>query len=493
MTEATGQSKVATASKAQSKMVQESEIVRTLVGGTPAMRAAGEKYLPKAEAESQEAYKARLLRSVLFNATGKTVSDMTGKVFTKPIVLEKDVPAELVAFAENIDLTGRHLNVFARDVFADTMQPGIGYIYVDMPPAVENADGSAPTLAQEQEAGLRPYLTYIPMERLIGWKSESIGGVETLTQIRIKECVSEPDGDFHEKEVDQVRVVSLVAGGLQWQTFRKSADPKAPDDWISHQGPKPIKGPKAIPLAPVYINRTEFMQGAPPLAKIAELNVAHWQSSSDQRNILHVARVPILYMAGFQADDQVKIGASEAVRSSNPDAKMEYVEHSGQAIESGEKDLERLEFQMQTMGLQLLIPQPGGKTATGEMRDDAKENSPLAMMARALQDALEQAFGFMAEFKGVNWKKKDGGGSIIVNTDFGVQAGASQDAQMLLDAVNAGQIDKETFWLEWKRRGILSDSFDPAKAKARIAEEAPELDSGAGKGMNLDGGPPPAK
>ncbi len=235
------------------------------------------------------------------------------------------------------------------------------------------------------------------------------------------------------------------------------------------------------------------MQGAPPLAKIAELNVAHWQSSSDQRNILHVARVPILYMAGFNSDDQIKIGSSEAVRSSSPDAKMSYVEHSGAAIDSGEKDLERLEFQMQTMGLQLLIPQPGGKTATGEMRDDAKENSPLAMMARALQDALEQAFGFMAEFKGVTWKKKNGGGSIVVNTDFGVQAGASTDAQMLLDAVNGGQIDKETFWLEWKRRGILSDSFDPAVTKARIAEEAPVLDSGAGKGMNLDGGPPPAK
>jgi hypothetical protein len=50
------------------------------------------------------------------------------------------------------------------------------------------------------------------------------------------------------------------------------------------------------------------------------------------------------------------------------------------------------------MGLQLLVDKPGGKTATGEIRDDARENSQLASMAAALEDALEHAFGFMAEF-----------------------------------------------------------------------------------------------
>lgn len=483
---------VATASKAQAAMASASDMIRTLVGGTPAMRKAKETYLPKNEVESTEAYTARVKRSVLFNATGKTVADMTGKVFNKPVVLEKDVPEQLVAFAENIDLTGRHLNVFAKDVFEDSLQTGIGYIYVDMPPAVQRADGAPATLQDEQQAGIRPYLTFIPMERLIGWKSELIAGVETLTQIRIKECVSEPDGDFLEKEVEQIRVVEPG----KWTTYRKSADKTKQDEWVKHLDGL-IVGPKAIPLAPVYVNRKEFMQGKPPLAKIAELNVAHWQLDSDITNIMHVANVPILVLAGFSTDDQIKIGSAEAIRSSSADAKVTYTEHSGAAIGTAMKRLESLEFQMQTMGLQLLIPQPGGKTATGETLDNAKENSPLAMMARALQDALEQAFGFMAEFAGVQWDrkaaKKDQGGSIVVNTDFGVQAGASQDAQMLLDAVNNGKIDKETFWFEWKRRGILSDSFDPAVAKARIAEEAPELDSGAGKGMNLDGGDPPAK
>ena len=38
-----------------------------------------------------------------------------------------------------------------------------------------------------------------------------------------------------------------------------------------------------------------FMTAHPPLMDLAWLNLAHWQSASDQRHILHVARVPILF------------------------------------------------------------------------------------------------------------------------------------------------------------------------------------------------------
>jgi hypothetical protein len=135
-------------------------------------------------------------------------------VFTKPIQVEKGVDAELQKLFDNVDNAGRHLNVFARDVFLDAMQPGVSFIYVDMPPAVERADGAPATIADEQQAGIRPYLKNIPLENLIGWKSEMIAGVETLTQIRIKECTSEPDPEnpYDNVDIDQIRVVSRVDG-----------------------------------------------------------------------------------------------------------------------------------------------------------------------------------------------------------------------------------------------------------------------------------------
>lgn len=465
-------------------MVARSAIVRDLVGGTFAMRAGREKYLPKWPAESTEEYTARLNSTFLFNATGKTVEDMTGKVFVKPVTLENDVPQILREYAENIDLAGRHLNVFAKDVFQDSLQTGVGFIFADMPPAVTRDDGRRATIADETAAGIRPYLTFVPLEQMVGWKSTTIAGVETLTQVRIREYVTEDDGEFGEKEIEQIRVVEPG----KWTTYRKDDEG---DKWVAHdEGTiRTAKGVllSSIPIVPVYINRSGFMQGRPPFAKLAELNVAHWQLNSDITSITHFANVPILFGAGFHDDEKITVGPSNMFRSQNSEAKLSVIEHSGSAIGTAITRLENIETHMQAMGLQLLVPTPGGKTATGEIRDDAKINSPLAMMARGLQDALEQAFMFMAEFAGETFARKQDGGSIVVNTDFGVQSGNAADAQMLLDAVNANQIDKETFWSEWQRRGILSDSFDPEVAKARIAEEAPELDAGQGKGMNLAG------
>lgn len=471
-------------SKDHDHMVERAKMPRALMGGTREMRKQGEIYLPKEPAESPDAFQNRLRRTTLFNAMAKTVSDMTGKVFNKAIILEDDVPSKIVEFAEDIDLTGRHINIFASDVFADGMVTGVGYILTDMPPPVTRPDGQPVTLADEQAAANRPYLVYIPMENLIGWQSTTIGGAETLTQIRILECVSEPDGEFLEKEIEQIKVIEPG----KWRTFRKVASDAAGTakigDWVLHA--EGVYSLKKITLAPFYTNRTEFMMGAPPLEKLAELNVSHWQSQSDQRNILHVARVPILFWAGKTDDDRVIVGANSMMFSSNDASTLTYTEHSGAAIGAGDKDLTNIENQMQAMGLLLTSATPG-QSATGEMCDDAKENAPLAKMARSLGDAIEQSFGFMAEYMGLG---EDAGGSVIVNTDFGIQAGNGSDLQWLTQAVGAGDLSKQTYWEELQRRGTLSDSFDPDVEKDRLDSESPVLpDPGPGNGMNLGGLP----
>jgi hypothetical protein len=431
------------------------KLPRTLMGGTRAMRMAGRDYLPIEAGESDPAYQARLNRTTLFNAFRKTVKDLAGKVFTKPIVLNADVPPTLVTYAENIDLAGRNLNVFAFDVFLDGLQAGISFILGEMPPAVEGQ-----TRADEKKTGRRPYLVHIKAESLIGWKSDVINGQETLTQIRISECVTEPDAEnpYEEAEIEQIRV--LEPG--RWEIWRRSDKDRT--EWVLHaQGPTTLD---YIPLAPVYIRRKGFMLGEPPLEDLADLNVAHWQSQSDQRNILHVARVPILFGAGFDENATLVVGANTMARASNEKATLQYVEHTGKAIGSGENDLKSLETQMQAMGLQLVMPTPGGETATGAIIDDVKENSPLAMMAHALQDAIEQALGFMAEYDGLG---KDQGGSVVVNTEFGMTTRGATDLADLVNAADKGLITPETFVREAQRRGVISEDIDP-KNEADAAE-----------------------
>jgi hypothetical protein len=395
-------------------------------------------------------------------------------VFQKEIQLADNVPAELVAFAEDIDLTCRHLNVFARDVLFDGLQVGGGYILVDLPPSVQRADGLPATLADEKAAGLRPFLVHITVENLIGWKSTFINGAETLTQIRIKECVTEPDGEFGERDVEQIKVFEPG----KWTTYRKAAT----GDWQFYE-----TGTSRLPkitLVPFYTERTGFMTFKPPLEKLADINVAHWQSQSDQRNILHVARVPILFGAGFMEAEKIIVGAGSMTVTSNVNAKLGYVEHTGAAIDAGNRDLENLERQMEAMGLQLLVNKPGKQSATGEIRDDSKENSPLAMMARSLEDAIEQAFGYIAEYLGLG---ADKGGEVEVNKDFGVSS-LRGDLAGLTAARAARDLSLETYWEELQRRDYLGPAFDPAVEKDRLANEAPALD---GPNLLTEPGAPP--
>ena len=191
--------------------------------------------------------------------------------------------------------------------------------------------------------------------------------------------------------------------------------------------------------------------------------------------------MPILFATGIGAEDEAfEIGASSMIRSSNPDAEMRYVEHSGAAIEAGERDLQSLVMQMTAMGLQLILDeQPGGKTATGEIRDNTKENSALGAMVSGLQDGLEAAFGMMADYVGLD---TDAGGSIEVNRDWGL-TGRLGDIQYLTQAALSGKLDTETYLDELKRRGALSDAVDTDVVLHRLDTAPPELD---GERMNLD-------
>ena len=124
-----------------------------------------------------------------------------------------------------------------------------------------------------------------------------------------------------------------------------------------------------ITVAPLYLNRCGFFKGEPLLDDLADVNVAHWQSQSDQRNILHYARTPILFGAGMDDDEDIVVASSSMVKASDPQASLAWVEHSGQAIGAGRQDLKDLEFQMEALGLQLLVQKAGQQSVTGDVQD----------------------------------------------------------------------------------------------------------------------------
>jgi hypothetical protein len=437
--------------------------IDTLCGGTEAMRAAREKYLPKFPREAEDSYDYRIKTSTLFNGLGRTVENMASKPFAEPVTC-KDISPEQQAWLENVDQCGNNLNVFAHNVFTAGLKYGLTHILVECPPTTDK-DGRLlyPTKADEAKAGVRPYLVHIIPKQVLGWKSATTGaGAEVLTMLRLMECVEEEDGEFGTRKVDQVRVI--VPG--RWATYRENKD----KDWVLHE--EGAMSLQYVPLVTFYTKRTGFMTAKPPLTDLADLNIKHWNSQSDQDSILHTARVPILAITGISDEDTVEIGAKSALMlPTGADAK--YVEHTGAAIEAGRLSLQDLENQMRAMGAELLAETQVSTTATQNAIEDSEQKCQLSMMVEGLEDALDQSLLIMHD-----WMKLAYAGSIDIFDDFSSDAilqTAGPFVTALVQLVNARMLSKEDAFDEMKRYGIVSPDKVWADVQSRIEQEPPEF------------------
>lgn len=467
---------VAKVSPVQQEAIDAAHMAKTLMGGAKAMRDAGEMYLPQEDGESETAYKARLNRTDLFNAFRKTVYDMTGRALVKPPVLGEYVPTEIKGtdttsgFIEDIDLAGRHINEFTRDILVDGLVNGISFIFVDTP-SIE-----VETTRADQKAGnIRPFWTDIPVQAVLGWQSAVVNGKRQLTQFRFLETVEEPDGAYGTKAIEQIRVLTL--GGYEiWR--KKEKRDNAQDQWQLYQQGK--RGLEEIPIVPFYAQRTGFMQGRSPLQDLADLNVIHWQSSSDQRQCLHIGRVGILHGWGFPEGTAENMVVSATIAYlTDGESKLGFVEHEGKALGAGWEDLDRLEKRMMALGLQMLVDD-AGQTATGEVRDNVKETSRLASIVNSLKDALENALRLTAQLAGLG----DDGGSVSMNTDFGLNNLGSFDLTALNMLNTMGVISRQTLIEEYKRRGVLHEDITFEQEKEHLQEEGDQEGADSLLGVN---------
>jgi hypothetical protein len=437
-------------------------LVDTLMNGTDAMRKAGKAYLPIEEKETEAAYSARLTQTVLFPGYKRAVETYIGKPLEKQITVDENADARLREWLKNVDLNGRSIDAFARDVFRAALSHGITYILVDYPTIV---DAESKTKAEEEALGVRPYGVHLFASQIIGWKSTTVNGRQALTQIRILEIVEEPDPtnpEFGLVKVQQIRVLELGRA----RVYRKSANAV---EWTLISD-VPTTMIDEIPLVVIYTNRVGFMHAKPPLIDLAHINVAHWQSTSDQRNILHIARVPFLHIATQNADEvnKLTIGAARAIITGMQET-VAWVEHQGTAIAAGADDLETLKQDMASYGMELMMKPGGTVTATQRVLDRADSDSVLSVMARALREGLEEMCRFM-----LKWVKvpADTSGILNVQTDFRI-VGDSAELTTLWNMRMNGDLSQEQFWIEMKRRGILADGFDPEVERTLLESEIP--------------------
>ena len=431
---------------------------RALMGGTKAMREAGEKFLPRHPDEAQASYDMRLKSTTLYNGFKETVTAQSAKFFAEPIVLKDDVPPRIKELADNIDQQRRAITPFCHDLAREAFIDGVSFIFVDMPKLPPGA-----TLYDQQQAKARPYWVLVCADALIGWRSDPTTG--DLLQARIRENVVLPDGAFGERIVKRVRVLEPGAWTV-WEL--RKVENRTEEVWVCiEEGAASLK---RIALFPFYTNRVGYMEGEPPLMALAELNREHWHSSSEQRRALSFLRFAMLkitgVMGGPTGDKKISI-APDKILTLPVGADAAYVEHSGAGIAAGQADIDAIETRMASAGMQLRVDQSSGNvSATEAAIDSAETNAGLRAVAKGLTDTIALALQADADFLGL-----PNGGSVDLFDDF-ANAQIPGTVSELQGLVTAKIVSRPTIWKELKRRHVLDEEFDDKQEQTLLDEES---------------------
>ena len=207
------------------------------------------------------------------------------------------------------------------------------------------------------------------------------------------------------------------------------------------------------------------MTGEPPMIDLSYLNLKHWQSSSDQNNILHVGRVPILF--GIKIDSkEVPIGTANIINSNEEGADLKFVEITGAAIEAGRTDLEDTKKEMAIYGLRQLLPNEVEMTATQNTLDSSDSNSSLATWVIEFEDTFNDALRIMGDYMGETLADD----VVELNKDYFI--GIDQSTlDAIMKSVEMSIASKRMAFEELRRRGIYDSEDTWEDVQAEIEEE----------------------
>lgn len=302
---------------------------------------------------------------------------------------------------------------------------------------------------------------HIKPQQVLGFKTARINGKTAFTQFRYQEIVTEDDGEFGSKQARYIYVYEIGR-------VRKYSESDGGLSLVADMQIKAQNTPLAfVPIVPFITKPGDIWgMGEPPLMELAYLNIKHWQSQSDQDNILNIARVPLLAIFSDTEIKSLKIGSSAI--SLPKESSMQFVEHSGSSIEAGLTSLKELEDQMKTAGAKLLTKTALAMTDSQAKDEAGKEISQLRHYANKFEDALDLAFEHIGHWLGINVENV-GTSQISGNIDNDLDPNASMAT--IIQLRNAGVISNHSTFEEAKRRGLISDTLQWEEEQARLQAE----------------------
>jgi hypothetical protein len=409
--------KVDTRNGCYDSLHQKRDVFHAVKGGTDAIRAKSETYLPKYPAEEPKDYTERLSQSTIDGIVSGGCDTLSGAVFYGDIDVS-GVNTAIQPLLENIDQKGNAFNVFARQSF-DAAFDGSAVILIDAP----KAKAEIKSLEDEKVMGIRPYWRLYYANDVINWRYR-VNPVSMATELELivfYEPVEEvdPTNKFAVVKVEKYRAYYFDGMNVTWELWRKVDKQQTDGSHFILEDYGFLEGRTAIPVAIVGALEEE-----PRLLVESRLEVKAYQKESSF-DVIEYLSVPTFFTKGYEGEDKLALGASVHVKLPlEGDVGFAQIDAAGHV--SLKETIASIKEYVKSRLNELTTAAMGNaaeKTATEVSIADRDKQARLIVWAEQFKDALELALGYTAEAMGLG---KDQGGEIVLQTKWEV---AKQEAE----------------------------------------------------------------
>jgi hypothetical protein len=415
------------------------------------------KYLPLEAEEPEDEYVKRLSRSYFVRKFRDSIESFSG--FLSSFVLSEDTHPGIIDYKDDVDLQGNSLEVFLRTADIKALRDDHCFILTEFPRRPEFISNAL----EEREYKLRPYFVLIDARDVLNWKLAPDN--RTLLQVTIREKVHEDSGMYGTEEKTRYRV--LTPGKYQIFEIDNGGLLLVEEGFTSLD---------YIPLEAYSLTNTDGSPwiGEPPLYDLAELNLKHYQKTSEKDEAMHKCNMAVLEVQELspnprgenEPEPMVRIGPNTCLWN----VSARFVEPSGSAIGATQADIDRLEMEMDKRTLSFLSGNEVQRTATEVSMFGAPVQANLSSMARAKQSNSQRLFkNWAAYLKPVAGK---GTGSVIVDEKILQAAMDAGTLGALLQVRGAGEISRKTFLTLLKQGKALPKDLDIDNEIKALQDEA---------------------
>lgn len=442
------------------------EKCRDAIAGQDAIHDAGEKYLPSLIGQTAKEYRAYVMRTPFFNATGRTIDGLVGMVFRKsPSV---SVPTAIEAYLEDMTLTGIGINEFAETITREVLSVGRVGVLVEYPSITEQPLNRA----QASALNLRPYCTTYTAESIRNWRVTRINNVMQPVMIALDEVVTEYVNEFESVAVNQIRALLLEDGAYIQRLYRRDSKDSQWKQYGNDIIPLMNGAPLSyIPFVFINSNGNTAEVATPPLYDLVNMNISHYMTSADLEHGAHFTGLPTAVVSGYQVaeGERFSIGSATAWVFPQPEAKAYYLEFDGQGLGVLENREKKKEASMAALGARLLTPEKAQAEAAETVRmRHSGEGAVLSSIVNMVGAGLHKALSIMAQWSGV-----DGDISVDMNKDFVDTTMTAQDIVAQVQAWQSGAIPREELYHNLKNGEVIRSTTTYDDYLSMVESEAP--------------------